>query len=221
MYVFLGTWRTSRGGLGAGIEVYDKDKIINLIKSDKKSRGWFSSFRYVKVNDGSSSLLKDMRLDEFEELFDVDLFTPQEITRFFRKEISEKYGEHAIRNQQKRISKKDLEVGRVYVADNGSEYFYFGKIKGSLYTPEKKNSYYSWSHRSAKTEEFEGFCCEYNYEKKGELKDVFNGLYTPTTLKSVKKFIEVKDKFIEVPRVYDCEKDGYKLHIEFLDVSSK
>lgn len=215
MYVFLGTWRTSRGGLGAGIEVYDKDEIIKMIKKEKESRHWFSQFRYAKVNEGCSSLLKEMRLEEFEEIFESDLFTPKEITKFFRKEISDKYGEHAIRNQKQRIPKKDLEIGRVYVADNGENYIYFGRIKGSLYTPEQKNYYYN---RPSKTEEFEGYCHRYTYKNNDISKDIFRARWKPEVIKSIKKFIEIKDTIIDVPKILDLEEDGYKLHIEFLDV---
>jgi hypothetical protein len=217
MYVFLGTWRTSRGGLGAGIEVYDKETIIKKLKGDTKKH-WINSFRYAKVNEGCSSLIKEMRLEEFEEIFELDLFTPDEITKFFRKEISDKYGEHSIRKEMKRISKKDLEVGRVYLADNGDEVYYFGNIKGSLYTPEKEYSYWSSRIEPAKTEEFEGYCFVDCYNKNRKFDELFRAYHTPHVVKSVRKLIEVKEYKIEVPRIHEEEKDGYKLRIEFLDV---
>lgn len=230
MYIFMGTWRTSRGGLGAGIEVFDKEKLINKIKSSEQ-RGWLHQLRYAKVNEGYSELLSLMNLLEFEEVFDPSIFTPKEITTYFRKEISEKYGEHAIRKTLRRIPKKELKIGGLYKTDTDEEYFYLGKCKGSYYQPERKNNYYYFQKEN--NEEFEGYVYEnkssyreqnditsllVNIHKKDD-KKCTSSLYKPYCIKSVKKFVKDLNYQIKIPKAFEFkDDDGRILKIEFLDV---
>ncbi|BAO04825.1 DNA-binding protein [Clostridium botulinum B str. Osaka05] len=230
MYIFMGTWRTSRGGLGAGIEVFDKEKLVNKIKSSEQ-KGWLHQLRYAKVNEGYSELLSLMSLSEFEEVFDPSIFTPKEITTYFRKEISEKYGEHAIRKTLKRIPKKELKIGGLYKADTDEEYFYLGKCKGSYYQPEIK-SYHSY-FSTEKNQEFEGYVYEKktNYKEQNDITSLLVNIhkkrdktscslvYKPYCIKSVKKFVEDLNYQIKIPKTFEfTDDDGRILKIEFLDV---
>jgi hypothetical protein len=203
------------------MQVYDLDKMIELIKSENKDRYYLGTFRYAKVNEGSTNLLKHMTLDEFEELFGADLFTSEEITQYFKKEISDKYGEHARIKKLDRIPKKDLEIGCVYIENSSGYFLYLGKIKGYLYTTSKKGNWYI-GDKPAKKEEFEGYCYKslWRLNQNLNLEEILP-FYLPYTTKSVKRFTGKNDEIkLDIPPVYHAEKDGYILHIEFLDVKT-
>lgn len=227
MYVFIKTTGSSRCNIHAGFDVFDKDTLIRYIKSDKK--GW-GQLRYAKINGGGASLLSHMTLKEFEECFEPDTFTREEITRYFRKEISEKYGKHAVKATLPRISKKDLEIGRAYKVENGDIYYYLGRCKGIFYEPAYK-MYYSWSSPERKRE-FEGYYFPRAYRRDEGFTDKTledklvskyrtgeSSVYYPDCIKSIKKFVEKLDHKIEVPRHFEHkDSSGRILKIEFLDV---
>lgn len=227
MYVFMGTWRTSGGGLGAGIKVFDKETLIEKIKSSK-GKSWMHQLRYAKVNEGYSELVSLMSLAEFDEIFDPRIFTTEEITKYFRKEVSEKYGEHAERKKLKRIPKKELKIGRCYQTDTGDEYFYFGKCKGSFYEPEFKSSYWHGT-TPKKNEEFDGYVYSRN-NKQGNIEDIFiskfdyedkqtTRVHKPYYINSLKKFVKELNHKIEVSKSFEYkDTTGRILKIEFLDI---
>lgn len=223
-YVFMETWRTSRGGLGAGIEVMDVEKFKEKVLIGKK--GYWNQYRYCKVN-GVSSLLNSMTLEEFEEIFPDNPFSAEQITNVFSKAVSEKYGLHKIRKETKRIPAKDLEIGRLYKAGNGDELVYFGKVKAKLETLEhSKKSYFGTRKIDGSVNEYDGYL--YGYKRKGEsITDCFTwtmnsgrvALGRPYVLKSRKKLVEKLDFKVEVPNSLRIESDFHEiLEIEFLEV---
>jgi|SRR5690349_20135418 len=87
----------------ASFPLWNKQMFLDNIKQGKN----YGRYRYGQIG-GSVSLLKDMHLEEFDSVFSPADFTTKEITQIFRKEISEKYGEHAEKAKIKPLSKKEL-----------------------------------------------------------------------------------------------------------------
>ena len=109
--VFFNTATTSRGGLYSSFGVLSKESILQKIErqvelSKQYSYRRYSGYRYGWIDGGDSQSFKDMRLNEFEEIF-----TPEDIERMgdyltyqpktkdhgsfypvFRKEIYMKHG---------------------------------------------------------------------------------------------------------------------------------
>lgn len=117
---------TSRGryGLNASIKILNTELVVDLIKNNKAGGG----IRYGQVGS-YMGLLKEMPLEKFEQIFDPTVFTPDQITRYFRKEISMKYGKHLERSKIKRLPQKEVVRGGVYLTDTGYKYIYLGLVE--------------------------------------------------------------------------------------------
>lgn len=123
MYVFLITRTGGRTNICSDIEVLSKEKLIEHIKNSENKGYLAPKIRYCKVDEGITHLLSHMPLEEFNNVFSQSDFSENEITMFFRKEISNKYGLHS----KKRIPKKDLEIGGIYRDEKDNYFLYFGK----------------------------------------------------------------------------------------------
>lgn len=136
-YIFTITASGDRTNIMASFPLWDKETFIEQVKKGKNC----GRYRYGKIG-GYISLVKDMSLEEFDELFTSDTFTKKEITEIFRKEISLKYGEHGDKAKIKPISKKELERGCVYEDFTGQKWLYYGEVERTVdrkrYTSEKK-----------------------------------------------------------------------------------
>lgn len=106
----------------AYFQLLDKQAIITEIK-----KGTNGNIRYGKLG-GYVHLLKDMDLEEYETEFADAGFTEKEVSRYFRKEISEKYGEHKTRNEMKILGIKHLKPMYVYKDIYGYEWLFLGKV---------------------------------------------------------------------------------------------
>lgn len=126
-YIFTITSSGDRTNIMSSFPLWDKQMFLDNVKKGKN----YGRYRYGKIG-GSVYLLKDMYLEEFELVFSPAEFTVKEITELFRKEISEKYGEHAEKAKIKPLSKKDLERGYVYLDFNGAEWIYFGEVEQTI-----------------------------------------------------------------------------------------
>ena len=141
MYIFTETSSGDRTNIMASFPLWDKEMFLNQAKNTNNYHG---RFRYGVVG-GYVTLLKDMLLEEFETLFSAEDFTSKQITELFRKEISEKYGEHAEKAKIKPLSKKQLERGCIYEDFTGSYWVYYGEVELTIdktylkrYDSEKK-----------------------------------------------------------------------------------
>lgn len=139
-YIFTITASGDRTNIIASFPLWNKQMFLESVKQGKN----YGRYRYGKIG-GYISLLKDMYLEEFDSIFSPAEFTSKEITQIFRKEISEKYGEHAEKAKIKPLSKKELERGCVYEDFSGHKYIYFGEVEQTIdgtylkhYQSEKK-----------------------------------------------------------------------------------
>ena len=120
--IFIKTTSGDRTNIMANFDLLSKESFIKSVKENERGQ-----YRYGYL-DGVVDNIKSMRLEEFDQIFTPDTFTKEEITREFRKEISEKYGEHAI----KEIFLKKLERGGVYLNKYGQKYIFLGKVRKSI-----------------------------------------------------------------------------------------
>lgn len=234
-YVFMITTGSGRCNIHAGFKVLNYEMILEYLKGNKKISGWFAKMRYAKIGE-SANLLKHMTLIEFEECFDPSIFTDKQITSYFRKEISEKYGLHKAQKLMKRIPKKELELGRCYLNEKGKTEWYFGKVKISHFKPERlERGWYNREHKvSAETLIFEGILHWnnwYNYKQlPKKLKDVFirkrkgykdkddECFNYENPIKSVRKLVKETENKVEMYSTFKMTlANGEKLEIEFLD----
>lgn len=192
-YIFTETYKQSRGGLMVSFPLWNKEMFLKkVLLLDLKEYG--SIFRFGRVG-GYMNLLKDMTLDTFEEIFPENPFSQQQITAFFRKEISLKYGQHKAKSELKALSKKVLEVGCHYLDFNGDEWVYLGKA----YLILDKDAYRdTWGKLKNDPVVIEGLAFIDSYAiKYRKNKDFADRI---TVLKSLKKFKEkVEGKFFELP----------------------
>lgn len=126
-YIFTKTSSGDRTNIMTGFPIWDKELFFTDIRKKLSS----DRYRYGKIG-GRMSLLKDMRLEEFNEVFKPSDFTSKQVTYLFRKEISEQYGEHAIKAKIKPLRKKDLERGGVYEDFSGRKWVYYGEVEQEI-----------------------------------------------------------------------------------------
>lgn len=189
-YVFTCTASGDRTNIMSSFPLWDKEMFVKDIKRGKNS----GRYRYGKIG-GYMNLLKDMSLEEFNQLFSADTFTTEEITLFFRKEISLVYGEHAEKAKIKAIPKKELERGCVYKDFNGSSYIYFGEVEKTTDKTYKKR--YPSERKPVEVERGYGFF--WYYEGRGFDANI-------QVLKSPKKLMEkVEGIKIEIESEYVLE----------------
>jgi len=178
--IFTETHRATRTNIAASFEFWSKEKFLINVKEKKQ---YSSLYRYGYVDSGWVKLTKDMSLEEFETVFtpaEIESFSAKQITAFFRKEISEKYGEHKIKAAIKTLTKKELQRGIIYEDINGIKYLYLGKVR--LLT-EQNPGYGKNEVKEDKTGE--GFKYWYS-EKEFEDKDCPN----VDVLKGIKKLVK-------------------------------
>lgn len=123
--VFTQTTSGDRTNIMSSFQLWSKETFLKKVKEDNS----YGRYRYGYIDGGYVSLLKDMRLDEFETVFDPTFFNPAEITEIFRKEISEKYGEHKAKKELKSLKKSEIERGYTYLDVNGNEWLYLGQVE--------------------------------------------------------------------------------------------
>ena len=204
--IFTETQTATKTNIAASFQFWSKETFLKEAYAVKKYHG---RYRYGYVDDGWVKLVKDMSLEEFESVFspaEIDNFTTEQITQIFRKEISEKYGEHKVKAEIKTLSKKELVKGTVYTDLNGYKYLYLGKGKIRI----ERNPGYGRN--------------ELKEEKEGE---VFKSMSTDTpftdshittvdVLKGIKKLVkpirtvELKDSYS-----HTVPKTGYRYYNEF------
>lgn len=188
-YVFIISHSGDRTNIISNFKVVNKEDFIKEVKTASTKRWRSETFRYAPIG-GTADNVKYMSLETFEELFKEDDFTPQEITRNFRKEVSEKYGEHKLRKQLKNIPNKDLIAGRVYKKADGSLELFLGKLK-------RKIIYSNETHKNTEQEGFgwlsvheTGFAEDGSYTKSWYKDSV---LHRADVLKSNRKVVDVTD----------------------------
>jgi hypothetical protein len=176
--------------------------------------------RYAQIGKGPAEKLKSMSLELFNKLFDASMFTPKEITEYFRKEISEKYGEHKTRENPKGIKKSQLEIGRVYETEGEDKYIYFGKVNYTKSYPSKKYSNGNWEDVINSVTDI-GYLHVYVRNNKIKFEEYIYPNSYLYTLKNPKKFKLACNGKVKVPKVFEETRNGYTLHIEFLDVKEE
>lgn len=152
--------------------LWTKDMFLEDVKNSQ-DRG---RYRYGKLGE-YVSLLKDMRLEEFKEVFSKEDFTDSEFKLLFRKEISENLLEKVI---IKALPKKDIIRGYVYEDLSGYKWLYYGRVRRTK----------TISGREQSVEE--GFGFTQVYQEPEEPK------YHATILKTTKKFKSRVDTFTRV-----------------------
>lgn len=194
-YIFTATTSGDRTNIMASFPLWNKEMFLKNVKNGKSN----DRYRYGKVG-GYMHLLKDMLLEEFDQIFSSEEFTIKEITELFRKEISLKYGEHAEKAKIKPLAKKDLERGCVYKDFSGATYLYFGEVEKITDKTYKKR--YPSEKKPIEVEKGYGFGWYYvNIEFNADIQ----------VLKSPKRLMEkVEGIKIEVEPEYTLEKSrGY------------
>jgi len=193
MYLFFKSYNTSRGGLGASIDVMDFD----MFKKDfKKGKEYSEAYRYAKIG-GATNHFRYMSLKEFEEIFKEDMFfTPEQVDDMFKKEIAVKYGkkykEQAKKQKLPAIKKKDLIIGGVYKNENGNHKLYLGKCRRT--TEWFAEVGYRWNYDKSVISRIEiddGYYCNDTW---GEYYVWVDGRLN----KSVSKLVEYTGKKIDV-----------------------
>lgn len=189
-YVFTNTASGDRTNIMSSFPLWNKEMFIADIKKGKNS----GRYRYGKIG-GYMNLLKDMSLQEFNEVFSSNTFTIEEITSLFRKEISLVYGEHAEKAKIKPLAKKDLEKGCVYKDFSGVSFLYFGEVEKTIDKTYKKR--YPSEKKPMEVEKGYGFA--WYYENREFNADII-------VLKSPKKLMEkVQGVKIELKSEYTLE----------------
>lgn len=182
--IFIQTSRGDRTNILANFKLLSKESFIKSVKENKSGQ-----YRYGYI-DGTVDNLVSMRLGEFEKVFPEQPFTQEEITREFRKEISEKYGKHAIKVKALKI----LERGGVYLDKNGGRYVYLGLVN-RISTQERK----------VKEETGHGFITEFN---NGEQYVKYLASYTEI-LKGVKSNLVEKIGDVLLEKQYFSKTSSY------------
>lgn len=125
-YIFTETASGDRTNIMSSFPLWNKEMFLERVRNQQSK--YHGRYRYGKIG-GYVSLLKDMNLEEFESVFSADDFTTEQISKIFRKEISEKYGKHAEDKKVKPLSKKELERGCVYEDFQGKKWLYYGEVE--------------------------------------------------------------------------------------------
>jgi hypothetical protein len=179
--IFTETSSGDRTNIMSSFQLWSKESFLKqILATEKKYHG---RYRYGYVDGAWVSLLKDMSLSEFEEVFstdEIEKFTPEQITEFFRKEISEKYGEHKIKAAIKLLSKKELVKGTVYEDLQGVQYLYLGKGKLKI----EQNPGYG---KNELKEEKQGEVFSYTYGEKEFSNSDLTGI---NVIKGIKKLVK-------------------------------
>ena len=220
MYVFMLTHRGDRTNIMANFMVVDTKAVIDHIKGDGKT--YDSAIRFAKIGSHADNL-KCMSLKQYEELFLDAGFSKKQITSNFRKEISEKYGEHADRKEMKRIPKKQLVPGQSYKVDSGDEFLFLGKCHVKIHRPENS----SYLRRGTVNLEYAEYVYVggYSLKRAATLEDLFiykwsdgdTELECPSHTKSIKKFVSVGDFKFDMPSHLKIESSSKQtIEIKFL-----
>jgi len=183
-YIFTVTASGDRTNIMASFPLWDKEMFLENVKQGKN----YGRYRYGKIG-GYVSLLKDMLLEEFDSVFVPDDFTVKEITQIFRKEISEKYGEHAEKAKIKPVSKKELERGCTYEDFSGGKWVYLGEVEQIIDRTYLKN--YQSEKKPLEIVKGFGYMDNYYIDKYIDRTATY-----VTVLKSPKKLI----KKLEIPK---------------------
>ncbi len=201
-YIFTVTASGDRTNIMADFPLWNKEMFLENVKKGKN----YGRYRYGKIG-GYMSLLKNMLLEEFDQVFSPEEFTAKKITELFRKEISLKYGEHAEKAKIKPISKKDLERGCVYKDFSGTSWLYFGEVEKTLDKTYKKR--YQSEKKPIEVEKGYGF--DWYYENRAIDANIY-------VLKNPKKLMEkVEGVKIELKPEYVLESSrGYYTKEEHL-----
>ena len=187
-YVFTITISGDRTNIMTSFPLWDKEMFLSEIKGKQ----WRHKYRYGYIG-GTMELLKEMRLDEFESLFDENTFTKEQITEFFRKEISEKYGKHKELKEIVPLKKKDLVRGGVYLDFNNYKYMYLGEVEWSE-KKERKDA------NVKKGNGFSHFCYDIFTDKNAPNVEVLSG---------IKKLKEFTGTIISLDSEYNYERNMY------------
>ncbi len=230
MYIFIITTGSSRCNIHADFEVLDVDQISKEIKKSIKPHDT-PMIRYAKVG-GGACLLKNMRIDEFEKVFKGNDFTSDQITRYFRKEISEKYGTHAEMNRIKRIPKKLMIPGHIYENDRRDNYLYLGKGEYDLFD-FRGDGYWSTGSKSTYKEGylyiyvgshidkryFDYICNKRGFSGGDETNKQGDYLKSPECTKMLRKFIKDTGFVVELSKTINVSSyRGDKLSITLKDL---
>jgi len=206
----------------ANFMVVDTKAVIDHIKGDGKT--YDSAIRFAKIGSHADNL-KCMSLKQYGELFLDAGFSKKQITSNFRKEISEKYGEHADRKEMKRIPKKQLVPGQSYKVDSGDEFLFLGKCHVKIHRPEN-SSYLRRRIEAVDLEYTEYIYVGGNVLKKAvTIEDLFmykmydgrTELRDPNHTKSIKKFVSAGGFKFDIPGRLKIESSSRQtIEIEFL-----
>jgi len=201
-YIFTQTVNGDRTNIMSSFPLWNKEMFLEAVKNQESK--YHGRYRYGKIG-GYVSLLKDMYLDEFEQVFSADEFTTEQITEIFRKEISEKYGKHAENKKIKPLSKKELERGCVYEDFTGTKWLYYGEVEQIIDKTYLKT--YQSSKKPLKVTKGLGFQSYYEgVEPRAEI-DIIK---SPKKLKS-----KVEDIRFELNNEYIYESG--KLYYDFME----
>lgn len=195
-YIFTVTSNGDRTNIMSSFPLWNKQMFLDNVKQGKNN----GRYRYGMIG-GYISLLKEMYLEEFEQVFSPAEFTSKEITEVFRKEISEKYGEHAEKAKIKPLSKKELERGCVYEDFSKGKWLYYGEVEQII----DKTYLRTYQYDEKTLEINKGFGFHYYYNG-------INLTSNITVLKSPKKLmkkIENLNIHLEEQYIYETGRGNY------------
>lgn len=225
-FIFLSTWRTSRGGLGASMRLMKKEVLLKSLENRK----YWSQLRFAEIDEtgeGESGLLNSMSVEQFGRCFSETDLTESEVDKYFNVEVRKVYGGKKVKPSY--IKAKDLEVGCTYKTDGGYKFVWLGEVvitngddikRGFLKSPP-----YNFTTYSRET---------YSVVNR-DIKDVMNYITRyPELTKTPSKFVEkVESQKFEIPALHEDvlkittqnyhrygkpETKEFKVKIEFLDV---
>lgn len=193
--VFTETSSGDRTNIMSSFQLWSKETFLEKAQDSKRRH---SRYRYGYIDKGYVSLLKDMMLDEFEQVFtqdEINQFSPEQVTEIFRKEISEKYGEHRLKAQLKSLKPSEIKRGCIYKDVNGKDWLYLGKVKQE--TDKTYLQTYQSNKKPIEIKEGNGFI-KWNIENTKQYPvnvDIIKGMKKLTSL-SDKPEIKLEDEYI-------------------------
>lgn len=205
-YIFIKSQSGDRTNILSNFEVMDREKFIETITKEDK-RSWREDYRYSRIN-GRADNIKGMSLQEFEEVFHdcLNLFSPELVTRVFRKEISEVYGEHKLRKEKKNISQKDLVKGGLYLDAKGDMHLYLGDV-----THTTKQVVFRYRRRDDSELSGKGWLCisEYDLKRIGDGKVLEEEDYEYlSVLKTNRKVTDFTGRVFDIPSEVSFTRNG-------------
>lgn len=135
-YVIIETHSNYRSGIRSGFKIFSVTDFIEKYKKQDKGH-YYGTLRYCKVDGSSEAKFTAMTVVEFESIFLENgkcVFDHKQVDDLFGKVVKEKYGTISKFKGMRKIPKKDLEVGTIYINDKDEHILYCGQVECSSNT---------------------------------------------------------------------------------------